>query len=52
MKAEVPVRQGVVLCVITSGADARNQKVVVFEVRAVSADWLVTVQVSAWNVPR
>lgn len=55
-EVKVPVRQGVVLCVITSGADARTQgvpqKIVVLEVRAVSADWLVTVQVSSWNVPR
>jgi len=52
----IPLRQGVLLCLATSGEDAITQgipqKIAVIEVRAVGADSTVSVYVTAWNVPR
>jgi hypothetical protein len=51
-----PARQGVVLCVKTSHAAASEQgitqKMVVLEIRGVAQDGTVTVQATAWDIPR
>lgn len=52
----VPVRKGVVVCVITSLVSAQSrgdtQKMVLVEVGGVSDDKAVSVLVTAWNIPK
>jgi hypothetical protein len=52
----VPVRQGVVLCVLTSFDEANKtgitQKLALVEVTAVGKDGLASIQVTTWDVPR
>jgi hypothetical protein len=52
----VPLQQGVVMCIVTSGAAARaqglTQKMVLLEVKAMGRDESATVEVSAWDIPR
>lgn len=52
----VPVRQGVVMCIVTSRANARTQgipqKLVLLQVRAVGSDGTVNVLVTAWDIPK
>lgn len=54
--AEIPVRQGLVLCITTSFQAARSrgdlQRMVLLEITGVGADKSVTVQVTAWDIPR
>jgi hypothetical protein len=54
--ALVPVRQGVVLCVLTSFAEANKtgitQKLALVEVTTVAKDGQAGVQVTTWDVPR
>jgi hypothetical protein len=54
--SSVPVRKGVVLCVITSLASAQSrgdtQKMVVVEVSGISDDKAVSVLVTAWSIPK
>lgn len=54
--AQVPVRQGTVLCVRTSLAAATQsgirQKMVVVKITGVAKDGTVTAEASAWNIPR
>lgn len=54
--ALVPVRQGVVLCVLTSFDEADrtgiSQKLALLEVTAVSKDGQASIQVTTWDVPR
>lgn len=53
---DIPVQPGVVLCMSTSEAAARaqglTQKLVVVQVKAVGRDGTVTVEATAWDVPR
>jgi hypothetical protein len=55
-RANIPVRQGAVVCLTTSYAQARSrgdyQRLVLFEVTAVANDSAVTVQITAWDIPR
>lgn len=55
-EAQVPVRQGVVLCLWTSFAAAvdsgRPQLVVQLEITGVAADGAVTLMMDAWQIPR
>jgi hypothetical protein len=54
--ADIPVRQGLVLCVMTSFQAARSrgdlQRMVLLEITGVGADKSVTVQATAWDIPR
>ncbi|MFV2106203.1 hypothetical protein [Micromonospora sp. LOL_015] len=54
-EAQVPVRQGVVLCLWTSRAAAINsgiaQLVVKLEITGVSADGAVSLRMDAWKIP-
>nr|MDT0656467.1 hypothetical protein [Micromonospora sp. DSM 115978] len=54
--SRVPVKQGVVICVMTSFSAAQKrgdpQRMVRLEVTGVGADQAVTVKVSAWDIPR
>ncbi|HET8659096.1 MAG TPA: hypothetical protein VFM55_08880 [Micromonosporaceae bacterium] len=54
--ASVPVRQGVVMCIVTSRTEAQtqgiSQKMVLLEVRAVGSDGTVNVMVTAWHIPK
>jgi hypothetical protein len=53
--SELPVRQGVVLCLTTSFAAAKargdTQRMVLLEITGVGADDAVTVQLTAWDIP-
>lgn len=53
---EVPIRQGAVLCVLTSFADAQVRgdewRLARVEITGIGADGAVTVEVAAWNIPR
>lgn len=55
-EASVPVRKGVVLCVTTSLATARSkgdsQRMVRLEITGVADDRTVTLQSTAWDIPR
>jgi hypothetical protein len=52
----IPARQGLDVCVITSFAAAQQRgdvrRMVLMEVTGVAADGAVTVQLSAWDIPR
>ena len=54
--AQVPVRKGVVLCLTTSLAKARgkgdSQRMVRLEITGTADDGTVTLQSTAWNIPR
>jgi hypothetical protein len=54
--ANIPARKGTVLCLTTSYTAARErgdvQRLVLLEVTGVATDNTVTVQVSAWDIPR
>ncbi|MFI5907567.1 hypothetical protein [Dactylosporangium sp. NPDC051541] len=54
--ATVPARQGAVLCITTSYAAARSrgdfQRLVLLEITGVTNDNAVTVELSAWDIPR
>ncbi|MDQ7907945.1 hypothetical protein RB614_25805 [Phytohabitans sp. ZYX-F-186] len=54
--AAVPVRKGVVLCLTTSLASARakgdSQRMVRLEITGAADDGTVTLQGTAWNIPR
>lgn len=53
--APIPVRKGVMLCVMTDYAAARARgdqwRMILLEIVAVSNDGAVTIQASAWNIP-
>jgi hypothetical protein len=55
-EAKVPVRKGVVLCVTTSLGKARekgdSQRMVRLEITGAAEDGTVTLQSTAWNIPR
>jgi hypothetical protein len=55
-KAQIPARQGSVLCLTTSFAAAQARgdvrHMVLMEITAVAADAAVTVQLTGWNIPR
>jgi hypothetical protein len=52
----IPARQGLDVCVITSFAAAQQRgdlrRMVLMEVSGVAADGSVTLQLSAWTIPR
>jgi hypothetical protein len=52
----VPVNKGIVLCIATSFAAAQKRgdvrRMVRLEITGVSADGAVTLQLTAWNIPR
>ena len=54
--ASVPAREGLVLCVMTSYDAAKKrgdvQRMVLLEVTGLAADKAVTIQLTAWNIPR
>ncbi|MEW2445062.1 hypothetical protein [Micromonospora marina] len=54
-EAKAPARKGVLICLNTSYADARQRgdrwRMVLLEVVAVGNDGGVTIQASAWNIP-
>ncbi|MFY1649725.1 hypothetical protein ACN27J_02345 [Solwaraspora sp. WMMB762] len=51
----VPVRQGVVLCLVTSFEVAESRgdprRMVLVEITGVAADGRVTIAATAWNIP-
>jgi hypothetical protein len=55
-ESTIPVRQGVVICLTTSFAEAvergDDQRLVLVEVTGVAADGAVTIKATAWNIPR
>ncbi|MBN1170879.1 MAG: hypothetical protein JXA67_01790 [Micromonosporaceae bacterium] len=55
-QAPIPARSGAVLCVMTSYESALKrgdvQRMVLLEVTGVGADDAVTIQLTAWNIPR
>jgi hypothetical protein len=54
--ASIPARQGTVVCLTTSFAEAQalgeNQRLVLFEITGVADDGAVTIKSTAWDIPR